>query len=497
MIKNVLTLFSIAVSSVLFSQVSYNTTFETGVDGWTGGWAQYTGATTCDGLHAVRKNIYTTTTQGNFESPLLGTAGGNAIDLVFEYKIADWSANTTGTPATFGSITIEWSNDQTTWNNIAVIDGTNHIVSADCALKNYTFTPTAGPLYIRYVCVYGTGDYYLTFDNIGLLEAGACPGATGLTATNVTTNSADLTFTSVPGAVDYNIELGAPGFTPGTGAELNAVSNTTATTNNVTGLAANTTYEYYVQTNCGTNLSAWSGPYAFTTPCSALTAPWIETFSGTTIPSCWEQSAASGGPWQFGVTTNPDFGNNVEPNDHTSGVPDLYTWVDQSGADAGVVLTSPVIDVSALTTPELKFFVYSTNNTGSVTTFNILNVEYYDGANWQLVEAIQGDLGAQWTQFSYDASAYVYSTNLVQFRFRMESGGDGFDYDNDVLLDDVSVDEMPSCPSPISSTSEVTGPNTATVSWDPVSPAPANGYQYYVSTVSGAPSPGTTPTGTT
>ena len=495
--KNLFTLLFIFLISTVNSQVSYFTTFETDIDGWTGGWARFTGSTACDGAHAARKNIYTTGTQGDFTSPLLGTAGGNAVNLSFDYKIADWSANTTGTSAAFGSITIEWSNDQTNWFNIGLIDPSNHIVSGDCANQSYSFTPSAGPLYIRFVCLYGSGDYYMNFDNISLLEAGACPGATGLTASNININSADLSFNAVTGAVDYNIEVGLPGFNPGTGNEITAISNITSTSTTASGLTPNTTYEYYVQTNCGTNLSAWSGPYTFTTPCTALIAPWIETFSGNAIPSCWTQSATTGGPWVFGVTTNPDFGNTTEPNDHTSGVPDLYTWVDQSSTDAGVILTSPVIDVSALTIPELKFFVYSTNNTGSVTVFNILNVEYFDGTSWQLVQSIQGDFGEQWTQFSYDASSYVYGTNLVQFRFRVESGGDSNDYDNDILLDDVSVNEMPSCPSPVISNSEVTGPNTATISWEPVNPTPANGYQYYVSLVPGIPAPGTVPTGTT
>lgn len=497
MMKNLLTILFISILSLSFAQVSYNTTFATGLGGWSGGWAQFTGGTTCDGLHAVRKNIYSLATQGNFLSPMLGTAGGNAIDLTFDYKIADWSANTVGTPTTFGSITIQWSNDQASWNAISVIDGTNHVVSGNCASKSFNFTPTAGPLYIRFVCVYGTGDYYLNFDNINLIEAGVCPVPTGLSATNITSNSADLNFNAASGAVDYNIEVGAPGFTPGTGAEISSYLNNATTSVSATGLTANTSYEFYVQTNCGTGTSVWSGPISLTTQCSSISAPWIETFSGTAIPSCWNQSATTGGPWVFGVTTNPDFGNNTEPNDHTSGVPDLYAWVDQSGTDVGVILTSPVIDVSALTTPELKFFVYSTNPTGSVATFNILNVEYYDGAAWQLVEAIQGDFGAQWQQFAYDATPYVYATNLVKFRFRMESGGDSFDYDNDVLLDDVSVDEAPTCPSPLSSASNVTGASTATIVWDAVVPAPANGYQYYLSTVPGVPAPGTPPTGTT
>ena len=38
---------------------------------------------------------------------------------------------------------------------------------------------------------------------------------------------------------------------------------------------------------------------------------------------------------------------------------------------------------------------------------------------------------------------------------------------------------------------------SATISWSATSPIPSNGYQYYLSTSSVAPTAGTTPTGTT
>ncbi|MDZ7845828.1 MAG: hypothetical protein U5L96_03080 [Owenweeksia sp.] len=43
--------------------------------------------------------------------------------------------------------------------------------------------------------------------------------------------------------------------------------------------------------------------------------------------------------------------------DHT-GNSGNYAWMDQSGTDAGVILETPDIDVSALTTPYLEFYYW-------------------------------------------------------------------------------------------------------------------------------------------
>ena len=179
----------------------------------------------------------------------------------------------------------------------------------------------------------------------------------------------------------------------------------------------------------------------------SFNAPFIESFSGpgTTIPSCWTQSATTGGPWVFNVTATPDFGSNVAFPDHTNAVTKQYAWVDMSLTDVGVVLTSPKINVSSLTVPSLSFWIVSHNNTNSVTVYNKLFVEAFNGTTFQVIDSIQGDFGLKWENFIFDLSSHKFNTDSVQVRFRMESGGDINDYDNDILLDDVEVKEAPSC----------------------------------------------------
>jgi hypothetical protein len=76
-----------------------------------------------------------------------------------------------------------------------------------------------------------------------------CPDVTGLTASNVTTNSVTLNWTADPMAQTWTIEYGFEGFDQGTGTTVQANTNSYV----VTGLLDDTPYEFYVKANCGTD----------------------------------------------------------------------------------------------------------------------------------------------------------------------------------------------------------------------------------------------------
>lgn len=58
----------------------------------------------------------------------------------------------------------------------------------------------------------------------------------------------------------YTLELGAVGFTPGTGTALQTITSTTATNHLFTGLNPNTQYVLYVKSSCSpTDISSWIG----------------------------------------------------------------------------------------------------------------------------------------------------------------------------------------------------------------------------------------------
>ena len=195
-----------------------------------------------------------------------------------------------------------------------------------------------------------------------------------------------------------------------------------------------------------------------------VTAPWAEPFTGPTNPTFWTQSATTGGPWVY--TGNP--GYDVSGTlDHTNGVANNYAWIDFSGTDAGVILTTPEIDVTALTVPELRFWTVS-HYTGALTPYNSIFVEASDGlGGWTTIDEIVGETGSQWVENTYIVSTYTYGANLAQFRFRAESGGAGLDFYNDLLLDDVSVIEAPTCPAPTALVMDSSDLTSGSLSWTP------------------------------
>ncbi|MGB1218442.1 MAG: fibronectin type III domain-containing protein, partial [Flavobacteriales bacterium] len=85
--------------------------------------------------------------------------------------------------------------------------------------------------------------------------APACPTPTTLTANNITTTTADLGWTENGTATTWDIEHGATGFTQGSGT---TVTGTTTNPHNLSGLTANTTYDFYVRADCGgSGTSTW------------------------------------------------------------------------------------------------------------------------------------------------------------------------------------------------------------------------------------------------
>ena len=103
----------------------------------------------------------------------------------------------------------------------------------------------------------------MAIDEFGVSEAPACPDPTALAVSNITTSSADLSWTAGGTETAWNVEYGTSGFTLGTG----TLTPTTTTTISMTSLTDLTSYDVYVQSDCGNGqTSSWVGPLTFTTP---------------------------------------------------------------------------------------------------------------------------------------------------------------------------------------------------------------------------------------
>jgi hypothetical protein len=142
-----------------------------------------------------------------------------------------------------------------------------------------------------------------------------------------------------------------------------------------------------------------------------------------------------------GTGTGNHIGNNgTITGTTTSG--GYFAWVDDSTPDTSdATLTSPMIDVSALTTPRLTFFELSNNEGVANST---LNVEVWDGAAWNAMGTYNTNT-AGWEKRIIDLSTLTI-TGDVQVRFIIVEAVANF-YD-DIAIDDVTIEETPSCLEP-------------------------------------------------
>lgn len=116
--------------------------------------------------------------------------------------------------------------------------------------------------------------------------------------TNVTASTVDLTWTS--SGSNFDIEYGADGYTQGSGTTINNIS---ATTKNITGLTANTIYNFYVRSNCGGGASSvWKGPYPFYTTFAPIDPTYTTSFETYDFPFIgWLADVAiNGTDWSIG-----------------------------------------------------------------------------------------------------------------------------------------------------------------------------------------------------
>ncbi|PZD79560.1 T9SS type A sorting domain-containing protein [Mesonia sp. K7] len=321
--------------------------------------------------------------------------------------------------------------------------------------------------------------YGVGIDDVKVGPPPACITPANVQNTAVTATTADFSWDAEATATSgYNWVVMADGDDPLLDTPVASGSVATGITAQATGLTSATDYDFYVQSDCGTNgTSDWSLKLDFTTACTTFTAPFLETFSTGTLPNCWSQSQISGSGWDFnGISWNV-LQCSTAPTDHTTGTGTTdFAAIDFSVPDTGVVLEMPIIDVSALTVPQLSFYMYFC--TAGYTPPNELYIEAYDGTTWVQVGFINTGSGSAWEEHSFVLTPYKVGNN-VQLRFRAEESTDPDRYYGDMAIDDVEIKEAPSCIKPINIQNTAVTPLTADFSWDAEATA-TSGYNWVV-----------------
>lgn len=189
----------------IYSQISISENFNSSTSlptGWTAN--RYSGTTTqsCGG-NSFRSSLYAgaTTSSGWLSSPnYMAISNGQNVVVTFDYKIVNFSSATVATPAGWGNLQVQTSQDNgTTWVTQFTINDSNHITSNICANKSFTIpsasVPNASNFKLRFLSTWTAGDYYFYLDNINASQTASVPfcDAAMTTPSNLATNVNETT----------------------------------------------------------------------------------------------------------------------------------------------------------------------------------------------------------------------------------------------------------------------------------------------------------------
>lgn len=119
-----------------------------------------------------------------------------------------------------------------------------------------------------------------------------CDSPSALFASNITVSSADLGWTENGAATSWNIEYGISGYTQGLGFTQNGVITNPYI---LTGITANVSYDFYVQSICSANQSTWIGPFTFITPpvCNSPSSLSVSNISAVSADLSWIENGTA------------------------------------------------------------------------------------------------------------------------------------------------------------------------------------------------------------
>lgn len=260
----------------------------------------------------------------------------------------------------------------------------------------------------------------------------ACPSPSDLTATNITTTSADLGWTENGSATTYNVEVVVSGDTP-TGAATD-----TGVANGFTkpGLLSGTTYDYYVQANCtGGEVSAWVGPYTFTTDCEAFSVSFTEDFETTdtggstnpTTPVCWS-NIDDGTGYAYVSTAAENTGDNG-----------YYMYSGYTEDPSLILVSPPISDLAAGN--QVRFYAKDNYGYGGQVVFGTLS-DPTDPLTFTEIETF-----APSSSYS-EYTGYLPTTSTdTYFGFKILNQDTTYGYCY-IHLDDIVYEAIPACPAP-------------------------------------------------
>ncbi len=287
-------------------------------------------------------------------------------------------------------------------------------------------------------------------DNISI-KGNTCLRPENLTASNITDNSADLTWTS--SASNFTLEYKTEAATSWT-----VINNITTTSTNLTSLVSNTNYQVRLKSICNaTDTSFWL-TYTFRTACENITLPLTEGFenTGTTNPSapyCWSYIKTGSGSI-FGSTTYAHTGTKS------------YKFEDINPSSSEAMLISPLLPQN-INTLNMTFWMRYSSTNGCK-----LKVGYLSNpTNISTFTAVDTfDVPTTWTQFTVDFTTVSGTGRYIGISAAGTIG-------NYIYIDDITISAVVVSCAPVTTVSAVVTGTSVKVDWT----APAGQTQWKAS----------------
>jgi hypothetical protein len=424
-----------AIVPVCWSQV-------TGTKSWT---SMSTASTTYNAPKSAPNYMsiaYSNTNASQLWTPAFELTAGTAYELSFYY-------NTNGTSSSYIGFTGDVKVNTSTSLTGATTLGT--FITATQGTTAYTpykvvFTPSATGNYNFAINVSSTGaPWYLGVDDFKLQLAPSCVEPTALTASAITSNSANVSWTapSAAPASGYQIYYSTSSTAP-TSTTTPSMTGLTGTSVALNALSPATMYYVWVRSNCGSSQSDWSQAGMFTTACVAMTTL-NENFDSATVgslPPCWTS-----------IGTTASYGT-INASSAISSPNVLYIYT--SGTSTGMVATPEISNLQS-GNYTLKFKGRANFTAGGIVQIGYLT-NPSDTSTFVTLGSYTSTSTTTVDNYSLDITGVPAGVNKLVFKHTGTPS-------NSVLIDDVSYALNPS----LSTTETSVAKNTVKVYPNPFS----------------------------
>lgn len=310
--------------------------------------------------------------------------------------------------------------------------------------KIYEETYPSGTKYIA-VNYTSNNKYYLYVDDFSFSAPPTCIKPKGLTSTDISSSSVDLSWTSEAD----NFQIQYKKTSDGDWTLVNDIIN--ATTYTLSVLEPATAYQVRVRTYCSAqDQSDWSDVYSFTTDCATITIDANHSFSedfsaGNTLPNCWavnnENKGSSGSGWT--ISSNMGY----------------------SGYYGDTYLILPAMQLSVASQLIFdNYFNYVSDYNGTTAKSSIVISTTGTAAgdfSTTLYTFEKSELpSSSSTALPKEISLAAYTGQTVYIAFKYEGNNAHAWY-----VDNVVVEQAPACPKPTALTASNPTSQGATLSW--------------------------------